>query len=696
MATMGVGPRTSPCRHGDVVPVGPIRSRPSANECDHAEMDLSLHAAHGVERARWNAAWTVSGCTATVVGGALVAAVAEHGSGTLAGLLPNSALAIGTAVLGAVVLTRYPGHLLGRLFAVFGLSQALGVAALAWRIHVLGGDPGPSAAQSWLQACVVLPATAVAPVIVALFPDGRLPRRRWCIVPWLALASLAVYGLAVPLAVWRGDEGNLITATATWGSLDPWAFAAFAVATALTLAAFLLALLAMLERVRTSTGDLRQQVKWFGLGVSAALVLSIAGLVLDSWILTSVSSPVGMAGVLLGILRYRLYEIDRLLGRTLAYVLTTAGLVAVFAALDVTLAVVVGGDSTVIAACSAFAVALLLRPARDIAQDVVDRVFDRRGYAATRQLRELGQRAGSRPVAPADLVAALRVGLGDPDLTMYFYDRHSDRFLDVAGRTVSDPPIGPEQILDPVGRGEETLAVVVHSDRDPGLFLAVLRSAAVALEHARLQAELLAKVTEVEDSRHRLVAAGAAERRRIERDLHDGAQQRLVGLALHVQAERRRGAFGPEVDELLGFAVDQINSGVLDIRSLVRGVMPSALVTGGLPAALSEAGYPPHVTVRCAVPVRLDPDVEAAAWFVLSEAVANAIKHAPDCPVEVGVCVNGARLVVEVVDRGPGGADPSRNGLRGLADRVAAHGGRLELVSPPGGGTRMRVELPCE
>jgi signal transduction histidine kinase len=146
------------------------------------------------------------------------------------------------------------------------------------------------------------------------------------------------------------------------------------------------------------------------------------------------------------------------------------------------------------------------------------------------------------------------------------------------------------------------------------------------------------------------------------------------------------------VDELLTFTVEQLQAGVTEIRALVYGILPSALVSGGLPAALAEL---PDVAVDCALDRRLEPDIESAAWFAISEGVANAHKHAPGAPVTVRVQIKDLWLYVEVCDHGPGGARNDGDGLRSLADRIEAHGGRLRIDSPSGQGTRLVVELPC-
>jgi signal transduction histidine kinase len=262
-----------------------------------------------------------------------------------------------------------------------------------------------------------------------------------------------------------------------------------------------------------------------------------------------------------------------------------------------------------------------------------------------------------------------------------------DTVIDVEGRVVP---------VDPAASAVRDDTLIVHAPADSRRLARAVQAAGVALEHARLQAELLMRVAEVQSSRARIVAAGDAERRRIERDLHDGAQQRLVGLALHLQSARRRKDVPADVDRVLELAVEQTQAGVEDIRALVRGIMPPALAAGGLPAALADIAEPAareRLRIVCPPLGRLDPGLEMTAWFVVAEGVANATKHAPGHLVIVTVSIVDACLLVTVEDDGPGGADPSGEGLRRLADRVESQGGRLTVAS--GSGTRLEARLPC-
>jgi signal transduction histidine kinase len=233
---------------------------------------------------------------------------------------------------------------------------------------------------------------------------------------------------------------------------------------------------------------------------------------------------------------------------------------------------------------------------------------------------------------------------------------------------------------------------------DRALLDAVGAAARLAIENSRLQAQLRAQLAEVRASRARIVAAGDAERRRLERDLHDGAQQRLLGIRLALRLARQRvGHDDAEVDELLQEADQELMTGLDELRALARGIHPAVLTDEGLPAALASLARRATVPVEIkAVPEeRLTAPVEAAAYFVASEALANVAKHAHASIVTITVTRSDGWVRLEVADDGIGGAEAGRgSGLSGLRDRVEALDGHLEVVSPAT-GTTLRAEFPC-
>jgi signal transduction histidine kinase len=252
-----------------------------------------------------------------------------------------------------------------------------------------------------------------------------------------------------------------------------------------------------------------------------------------------------------------------------------------------------------------------------------------------------------------------------------------------------------------VEREGRRIAAIVHEPtllEDPEHVRAAGAAAALALENERLEAELRAKVEELRASRGRLVAVGLHERRRLERNLHDGAQQRLVSTALSLRlAQERLGSDPEEAGRMLETSRHELEEALKDLRELARGIHPAVLSDRGLGAAIEALANRASVPVEVGeLPAdRLPEHVELAAYFVVSEALTNVAKYASESNARVAVTQVNGRLEVEVADDGPGGADPGRgSGLRGLAARLETIEGRLEVDSPPGGGTKVRARIP--
>jgi signal transduction histidine kinase len=307
-------------------------------------------------------------------------------------------------------------------------------------------------------------------------------------------------------------------------------------------------------------------------------------------------------------------------------------------------------------------------------------------------------------VPPEKLRDALARALDDASLELAFWLPERNAYADALGKPMTLPAPGSRRAVTVLETDGKPLAALVHDPSlrdDPRLLDAAGAAARLAIENARLQAELRAQLAQVQESRARIVAAGDDQRRRIERDIHDGAQQRLVALALELRAAQKRlgGDLGPELEEVLVDAVDELQLAVGELRELARGVHPAILTEEGLGAALESLADRTPIPVRivAAPDGRLPREIEGAAYFVACEALANAVKHAEARSVTISAARRNGTLVVEVVDDGVGGASMNGDGsgLRGLCDRVEAHGGRLRIESPPGGGTRVIGELPC-
>ena len=301
---------------------------------------------------------------------------------------------------------------------------------------------------------------------------------------------------------------------------------------------------------------------------------------------------------------------------------------------------------------------------------------------------------------PGDLRDALAHALRDPSLTLAYWLPSFQTYVDVNGRPVRLPDDGT-RTATVIDRNGENVAALVHDpvlDDEHQLLEAVGAAAGMSLENARLHAELRARVEELRGSRARVIEAGQKERQRLERDLHDGAQQRLIALSLRLSLLDRRLAAEPEARKELAAARREVALSLEELRAVARGIHPAVLSGHGLAVAVESLAARAPLRVRLALDVvgRLPERIEVAAYYVVSESLANIAKHAQAREARVALEQQPGRLVVEVVDDGVGGADTERgSGLRGLADRVEALGGRLRVWTPLGGGTRVRAEIPC-
>jgi signal transduction histidine kinase len=292
---------------------------------------------------------------------------------------------------------------------------------------------------------------------------------------------------------------------------------------------------------------------------------------------------------------------------------------------------------------------------------------------------------------------ALARALGDPTLEVGYRLKDEGMYVDAAGHSLNLPPPGSDRRITRLERDGQEVAALVH-DRavldDPALVEAVAAAARLAASNARLQAEVRTQVAELQASRRRLVAARDEERRRLEQRLDEGAARRLASLQ-HVLAQAHQRA-GPEPLARIERAETQLGRTTAELQELAAGLHPRELAENGLAAALVSLVERSPVPAELEVPdERLPAEIEAAAFFICSEALANVAKYASASRAAVGVTRIDRLVRVEVVDDGVGGADPVRgSGLRGLSDRVEALGGRLHVVSPPGSGTRISAEIP--
>jgi signal transduction histidine kinase len=612
------------------------------------------------------------------------------------------------AAVGLFVVMSRPGSRVAWILLVGSLSVGVVMAADATARLALDGHPDSTVGMWALLVAQQWPVLFLWPMALAyVFPDGALPSPRWR--PVAVLVCLACGGLVTMLLFapeLERSSGTMVDSPLplTWPrSLEPvfWVFW-FGLLLSLVGAA-----VALYARYRAGDYQQRRQVLWLAYGAVLVPVWlgggSLITLVFGSF------DPVDFFGltilqiwpavaVAVAVTRHGLYAIDRLLNRTLVYVVLTALLVATYALVALLVGQVVGG-SALSASVATLAAALAFRPLHGHIQRVVDRRFARARFDAVRLLHDFLDEVRDGRAEPEDVGAPVALALDDPGAEIVFRLPETGGYANRLGHVLAGlPEDGRARTV--IGRDDRELGVLLHAPmlaQRPDLLRAVVDAAAVPVELARLRVELRLQLAEVESSRTRIAQAGYAERRRIERDLHDGAQQRLVTLGIvlrRIQRSLPRGAMA--IDPAIDAAVNEVTAAITDLRTIAAGVRPPRL-DEGLAAALADLARGATVPVEVsATEDRAPPEVEAAAYFVACEALTNAVKHASPTRVVVETVRDDGVLRLLVADDGVGGvATGGGSGLPGMADRVAAQGGTLAIDSPPGAGTRIAVQLPC-
>ena len=627
---------------------------------------------------------------------ALVAGVVAVATGAVLALSPTGSdveyfivivvLALSAVVLGLVVARRRPANAVGPLLVGMGLAPCV-IGLLDIVKTVAARRPGVVPGADVLAALdyVIWPLWYLPVAMLALyFPDGALLSRRWRVVA--VGLPLVILALALPQAT--EDNGY------------PTAFGVVLLAGFLAL--LVAAATALVRRYRRADDVRRAQLTWFVLGGmfmpatlllcwTSYLLLGRADLVLIGLAATYLAIP---AATTIAMLRHRLYDPGRALSTTVAYTVVTAGLLGIFAGVAALSGVLAGRDSAVVAAVVTALCVVALAPTRDRVQRVVDRRLYPIRRAGLTALDTLLQKVHSGQSEPEQVEAVLREVLRDPSVRVGYRLPGRDDLVDANGVAL---PIATDYSV-PVRVGDVEIGVLRWAGAGSRELLRDMAAAcAVLVELVRLRIELAQALREVEVSRNRLQHIGYRERRRLERDLHDGAQQRLVtlGMALRLAQRQLRGG-AVDVDGLLDHGVAELGTAVAELRQLAHGLRPSSLDDGLGPALAALTSTLPmsiELDVRTG---DLADDVATTAYYVVAEAVTNATKHAQAECIAVRVGQRSGQLRVEVADDGIGGATPGAgSGLAGLGDRVAAAGGRLRVDSPAGVGTRIEAVLPC-
>ncbi len=462
-----------------------------------------------------------------------------------------------------------------------------------------------------------------------------------------------------------------------------------------TLAACLLTAVVLLVRAwRRAEGESRRQLLWLVAGalpLAPAVIAAFAVSVTDHTELAVVilggAMVVLVVGAGLSVLRYRLYDVERVVTESAAYAIASAAVIVAY----IGVVVVVSRSASVDSESQLTTIAATLA-----------------GVGAARVSYVWGRRAVGRRVNPTrfDAVEVVRTGLTQPsaDLDELVAAALGARARVVypaaaAGGWVTSDGLAVQSSVDGVDvrRHEDLVARLEFDPRESGreVVEAVAFEAAAEMDNVALRAELARQVELIRESRARLSTAHLEERRRIERDLHDGAQQRLLAIALQLQSARLNGDGDVLVAET-DRAIAELRVTVQELRNLAAGLQPAALAGGGLLAAVADlAARAPLVVSYDVVDERFPSDLESAAWFVVVEAVTNAVKHSGAGEVTVEVRRTADALRAEIRDEGVGAADPAGSGLQGLADRVAAVGGLLRVAEADPHGTVVAAVFPC-
>lgn len=627
------------------------------------------------------------------------------------------------AVIGAVLVIRLPGHPVGWLLLTLALAIEASGLANDWARYALFARPGRpgGAIAALVQSSAFITWLALLGLILLLTPDGRLPGPRW---RWSArlVVGGGVTALLLRILAPGPIDDPLFNSIANplgqaWVGSGPVRVIRLFSFLTLNVLGVLGGVAALVVRFRRARGLVRQQLLWvaFGAGVVAVCVFNqlwIKALLADSprtkdlllalnagVLVTAIPVATGIA-----ILQYHLYDLGRVVSRSVSYLLLTGLLAAAYGVTVLALGLLVGRQSPAAVAGATLVAASLFGLARRGVQDQVDRRFNRRRWTALRLVEDFTRRGGGG--APGDqrtIEGVLASALGDPTLEVAYPLHSRPGWVTGEGQIADEPVSREDRVVTPARRADSVVAAVIHSADVPGgrgLVEALAVAAATELDNARLRAEVRVQLVEVQQSRARIVSAGDAERRRIERNLHDGAQQRLVALGLQLRTSRHRIESDGDVRDAtaaLDRATHELARAVEELRELANGLHPAVLFDEGLGVALEE------LAERAPIPVRVDTsggrtvtEVEATAFYVACEALNNAIKHAQAKAVEISACVETHTLVLTVSDDGIGGATfRGGTGLQGLVDRVEAAGGTLSLVSPSGEGTTLTAQLPC-
>jgi len=629
--------------------------------------------------------------------------------------------------LGALLASRRPANPIGWIF--LGTGVMFGVAGLADQYSEYGlvTNPGsiPGAAIAvWLGKWIWVPASGVLIVYsLLLFPNGRLPSRRWRPVAWLGAVAIVVAAVPVAVAGWSLRGPRLLYENEPPPSLPHPYRLAVLIQEGAFLFIFLLAFVgaaSLLVRRRRATGEEREQIRWFAYGgflMAIGFVAGIPGVGPGELVLVGFLALPTAATI--AILKYRLYDIDIVINKTVVYGVLAAFFTAIYVAVVVGIGAAVGSRSnTPLTIVAAVLMAVAFQPVRDRARRFANRLVYGKRATPYEVLSEFSERMGGAYDAEEILPRMARIlGEGTGARRAEVWLRVGSELRPAAswpeeGATGSGPiPLAGGE-LPTFPRADRAFPVLHQGELLGALAVAMPANEPLTPSGEKLIGDLAAQaglvlrnvrlIEELRASRQRLVAAQDEERRRLERNIHDGAQQQLVALGIQLGlAQRLASKESPSLADLLEKLQTQSTEALDDLRDLARGIYPPLLADQGLAAALSaqarKASFP--VEVQTDGIARYPQEAEAAVYFCCLEALQNVAKYAGATKATVRVLADGDAVSFEVTDDGKGfdsERTPLGSGLQNMADRLAALGGTLAVRSQPGEGTTVAGSIPVK
>ncbi len=630
---------------------------------------------------------------------------------------------LGLPIIGALVASRRSDVSLGWMFLLAGLGLGLSNFGQAYATYGLVIHPGSllgARLLGWLQGWSWALGVGAVPFLLLLFPTGQLQSRRWRPVAWLALAS---WGVMVAVAILVASllwSNPLVRETKDWPAsakpLAPFFVGSFLAVVGLSLIGFASAAL----RFKNSRGDERQQLKWFVTAAAFFVAILLVQVFVENAVLSALFSiaSVGLwTAIGIAILKFRLYDVDIVINKAVVFGALAAFFTAVYVAIVVGIGALVGSRAnTFLTVAAAVLIAVAFQPVRERARHLANRLvygpratpyevlsqFSERvagGYATedlpARMAQILGDGTGAtRAVVWLEVGAELRPAATWPD---------GAEALEPIAVRVSDLPAPPEAAgFFPVRHQDELLgALSIHKPPNEPLTPAEEKLVSDLASQAGLVLRNVRLIEELRASRQRLVKAQDEERRRLERNIHDGAQQQLVALSVKLTLARAMARKDAErADAMLEELQAEAQNAMENLRDLARGIYPPLLADQGLVAALESQARKAALLVQIETDgiSRYPQEAEAAVYFCTLEALQNVAKYAEAARAVVRLREEDGVLVFEVIDDGVG-FDPAAksygSGLQGMADRLAALGGELAVRSARGAGTTVTGRLPA-